>query len=84
MFRDQKTGAYTEPPDLGDDGWRTLTTAADQLGKILTDEYGIRLCVHPHADTHVQTQPEIERFLAGSNPRHVSLCLGLGARADQN
>jgi inosose dehydratase len=78
MFRDQQTGAYTEPPQLDRDGWSTLLGAASELGKILAADYGVRLCVHPHADTHIQTQPEIERFLNGTDSRHVSLCLDTG------
>jgi myo-inositol 2-dehydrogenase/D-chiro-inositol 1-dehydrogenase/inosose dehydratase len=34
--------------------------------------------VHPHADSHVQTQPEIERLLDSTDSRAVSLCLDTG------
>ena len=33
---------------------------------------------HPHADSHVETQPQIERFLADTDPAFVSLCLDTG------
>jgi inosose dehydratase len=33
---------------------------------------------HPHADSHVGTQPQIERFLADTDPAHVNLCLDTG------
>jgi inosose dehydratase len=78
MFRDDKTGVFTEPPELDDGQWAGLTQAADRLGRILLDDYDVRLCLHPHADSHIQTEPEIERFLAGTDPRFVSLCLDTG------
>ncbi|TDQ54206.1 TIM barrel protein [Actinorugispora endophytica] len=78
MYRDEKTGAFTEPPTLDADGWASLHRGADELGKILLNDYDIRLCLHSHADSHVQTQPEIERFLDGTDPEYVSLCLDTG------
>ncbi|TDU01955.1 2-keto-myo-inositol dehydratase [Streptomyces sp. 846.5] len=78
LFRAEKGGAFLEPPVLGDDSWTVLTRAADALGRIISEEYDVRLCLHPHADSHIQTQPEIERFLEGTDPQYVSLCLDTG------
>jgi inosose dehydratase len=78
LFRAEKGGAFLEPPVLGDDSWTALTGAADALGRIISEEYDVRLCLHPHADSHIQTQPEIERFLEGTDPQYVSLCLDTG------
>ncbi|MGP8000665.1 MAG: TIM barrel protein [Streptosporangiaceae bacterium] len=78
LFRDEKSGAFTEPAQLGAAQWAALTAAANELGQILLNAYDVRLCLHPHADTHIQTQPEIERFLDGTDPRWVSLCLDTG------
>jgi inosose dehydratase len=41
-------------------------------------EYGLRLEFHPHADSHVETQAQTERFLEDTDPRYVSLCLDTG------
>lgn len=81
MFRDEKTGGYKESPELSTEQWKTLTTAADEVGKILLQDYDVRLCLHSHADSHIQTQPEIERFLDGTDSRYVSLCLDTGHAA---
>ena len=78
MYRDQRTGAFTESPTLDTEQWANLTRAADELGRILLGAYDVRLCVHSHADTHVQTQPEIERLLNETDPDLVSLCLDTG------
>ncbi|HMG61607.1 MAG TPA: TIM barrel protein [Streptosporangiaceae bacterium] len=77
-YRDDTTGAYTEPAELTRDEWRTLTRAADELGRVILEEYGVRLQFHPHADSHVETQQQTERFLDETDPRYVSLCLDTG------
>ena len=38
----------------------------------------MKLVFHPHADTHVDTQDRIERFLADTDPELVNLCLDTG------
>ena len=78
MYRDEKTGAFTESPELTAEQWAGFGRAADRLGRLLRDEYDVRLVVHPHADSHLQTQPEIERLLNESDPRYTNLCLDTG------
>jgi len=78
MFRDEKTGEYCDVLTLDDSEWATLFRAANELGKILLNDYDIRLCLHSHADSHIQTQPEIERFLDSTDPNYVWLCLDTG------
>lgn len=77
-YRDDTTGAYLEPAELTPAEWRTLTRSANELGRILAEEYGIRLQFHPHADSHVETQQQTERFLDETDPAFVSLCLDTG------
>jgi inosose dehydratase len=78
MFRDEKTGAYCDAPTLDDAGWATLVRGANELGKFLLDNYDIRLCLHSHADSHILTRAEIERFLDRTDPDYVWLCLDTG------
>ena len=66
------------PPELHDDQWRTLADASNRLGRILRQEYGLRAVFHPHADSVVGTQPQVERFLADTDPDDVNLCLDTG------
>ncbi|MFF6952070.1 TIM barrel protein [Streptomyces iakyrus] len=78
MYRDEKTGAFTESPELTPEQWAGFGRAADRLGRLLLEEYDIRLVVHPHADSHIQTQAEIERLLNESDGRYTNLCLDTG------
>ncbi|NGO70367.1 TIM barrel protein [Streptomyces boncukensis] len=78
MYRDEKTGEFTEPTELTAEQWAGFGKNADRLGRLLLDEYGIHLVLHPHADSHIQTQPEIERLLNESDSRYTNLCLDTG------
>jgi inosose dehydratase len=77
-YRDDTSGAYLEKAELDDGEWRTLVRATDELGKVVSQEYGVRLQFHPHADSHVERQEQTERFLDDTDPRFVSLCLDTG------
>jgi inosose dehydratase len=77
-YTDQKTGATLESSDLTSHQWNLLTTQNDELGRRIADEYGLHVQFHPHADTHVGYQPDIERFLEATNPDYVNLCLDTG------
>jgi inosose dehydratase len=70
--------AGPNPPELDEEGWRTLTDAASRLGRILKDDYGLQAVFHPHADSLVGTQPQVERFLEATDPAAVNLCLDTG------
>jgi inosose dehydratase len=77
-YRDDVTGAYLEPAELDADGWRTMISSANEIGRQIAEDYGVALQFHPHADSHVMTQPQVERFLGDTDPRYVSLCLDTG------
>jgi inosose dehydratase len=77
-YRDDKTGAYLAPAALTDEQWKTMIAATNELGKIIWHEHGVRLQFHPHADSHVETQAQTERFLQDTDSRFVSLCLDTG------
>jgi inosose dehydratase len=77
-YRDDTTGAYLEPAALDEDQWRTTIKATNDLGRLVSEEYGLTLEFHPHADSHVETQEQTTRFLDETDPRLVSLCLDTG------
>jgi len=77
-YRDDNTGAYLEPAELDPDQWRTMIKATNDLGRLTSEEYGLALQFHPHADSHVETQAQTGRFLEETDPRFVSLCLDTG------
>ena len=78
MYRDEKTGAQLESPDLTAEQWQRLTAQTDELGRRVREEYGLALQFHPHAESHVGYQPDVERFLESTDPAAVNLCLDTG------
>lgn len=71
-------GNFTQPVELGPQQWTDLTTGMTQLAKVIAEEFDISLVFHPHADSHVDTQPRVERFLQDTDPAYVDLCLDTG------
>lgn len=71
-------GNLTTSPTLTDDEWDSLNNGMSELGKYVTDKHGAVLVFHTHADSHVGTQAEIERFLDNTDPETVQLCLDTG------
>jgi len=71
-------GNLTAGPTLTNDEWKALNAGMSDLGKYIADNHGAMLVFHTHADSHVGTQEEIERFLDGTDPEAVQLCLDTG------
>ncbi|WP_406861022.1 sugar phosphate isomerase/epimerase [Streptomyces sp. HUAS MG47] len=78
FWRDDKTGEVLEDRTLTPAQWRDLTALTERLGRRVQDEYGLRIVVHPHADTHIDTEENVTRFLDATDPGLVALCLDTG------
>jgi inosose dehydratase len=78
FWRDPQTGAVLEDSELKAEEWPTYAKQVDRLARAVRDEFGLRIQFHPHADTHVDTHANVERFLAETDPDLVTLCLDTG------
>jgi inosose dehydratase len=78
LWRSDATAQVLESRILTDEQWTKLAAGHDKLGKAVLEEYGIRQQFHPHADSHVGTYREVERFLAETDARFTNLCLDTG------
>lgn len=78
FWRDPATGEVLEDSRLSDTEWPAYAGLVNELGRRIRDEYGLRIQFHPHADTHVDTHENTERFLHETDPEAVSLCLDTG------
>jgi inosose dehydratase len=78
QYTDQHGGALTESADIDPEQWTALVSGTGELARYLLEEFGVKLVFHPHADTHVDTQDRVERFLRDTDPRYVNLCLDTG------
>ena len=78
MYRDLSDGRQLERAELGAEDWHALLEGAGHLARVLREETGMRFAFHPHAESHVETDEQIRRFLAGTDPDLVGLCLDTG------
>lgn len=62
---------------MNDDEWDTLCTGINKLGKVAKD-MGIKLCFHHHMGTVVQTEEEIDRLMANTDPELFGLLFDCG------
>ncbi len=65
---------YDERPRLTDVAWAALIGTSGRIGEIAA-RHGLRTVLHPHVGTQVETEEEVERFLADSA---LPLCLDTG------
>lgn len=78
MWRDPSTGAVLESRTLTDEQWKRKTDGMNRLGRAMFEQYGVRAQYHPHADSHVDTEEHVYRFLDGTDGEFVNLCLDTG------
>lgn len=78
FWRDDKTAEELEPRELTTEQWHHLNSGMERLGRRVREEFGLDIVVHPHADTHIDTEEHVERFLDGTDSSLVSLCLDTG------
>ncbi|WP_326598940.1 sugar phosphate isomerase/epimerase family protein [Streptomyces sp. NBC_01803] len=78
FWRDPVTGERTDDERLSPAAFADLTAGMERLGRRVREEFGLRIVVHPHADTHIDGEASVTRFLDATDPGAVSLCLDTG------
>jgi inosose dehydratase len=71
----------TRAPALGSETWKILVEATHKTARLAHEKFGLRLVFHPHTETHVEYEPQIEQLLAETDPAWVGLCLDTGHHA---
>ena len=75
------SGAQTAPTKLDSVAWQRLIDATHRVAELVRTRFGLRLVFHPHAETHVEYEEQIEAFLEQTDPDSVSICLDIGHHA---
>ncbi|MDF1488072.1 TIM barrel protein [Tessaracoccus caeni] len=78
MFRDEHTGEFTDVRHLDGAAWDLYVNNANKLGKIMKDDYGLQMVLHPHGDSHIETREDIDRIFQATDPEYVGFCLDTG------
>lgn len=78
LYRDDKTWQYTDDRTLTPAAWDLCVSNANRLGRIMKQDYGLKMVLHPHGDSHIETPEEIDRIFRATDPEHVGFCLDTG------
>ncbi|WP_090592819.1 TIM barrel protein [Auraticoccus monumenti] len=78
LFRDDKTWELTDERTLSPSAWRLYVENANRLGRIMKEDYGLTMVLHPHGDSHIETPEDIDRIFSATDPELVSFCLDTG------
>jgi len=70
-------GRVTPRDELSPAQWEALGEGLNRLGEATRKE-GIKLALHPHAGTYVETRPELDTIMARTDPALVGLCVDTG------
>ena len=74
MYTNLETGKLEMSKNLNDKEWRKYCENVERCSERCS-KYGYEGLFHPHVDSHVQTEEEIDRFLKDTN---VNLCFDTG------
>jgi inosose dehydratase len=66
------------PRQLSDDGWAHFGEAANRVGSAVKSRFGLQAVFHPHADSHVELEDQVDTFMALTDPAAIALCLDVG------
>ena len=78
MFRDEKSGDYIDDKVLSPEAWKLYIDNANRLGRIMKQDYGLTMVLHPHGDSHIETPEDIDRVFEATDPEYVGFCLDTG------
>jgi len=81
VYTDLFTGEQVRPARLDAVGFQKLVDTTRRIAEIAKSEYGLTLVFHPHAETHVQYEDQIEALLDATEPELVSILLDTGHHA---
>jgi len=73
------SGELLAPAELDERQWAQLVQTTNEIGELATQSE-LDVVFHPHAETHVEYESQIERFLTDTDDR-IGLCLDVGHHA---
>jgi inosose dehydratase len=81
MYSDQNTGRPIGPVTLVDDAWKRMIETTHKVADLVRERFGLQLVFHTHAETPIEYEDQIEKFLEDTDPKRVSLCFDTGHHA---
>jgi inosose dehydratase len=81
VYTDLFTGKPLRPGQLDEKQWRTMVDTIQKLGALSRDRFGLQTVFHPHVETHVEYESQIEALIEQTDPALVNICLDTGHHA---
>ncbi len=75
------TGQPKLDPELDEEGWKRLVDAIHRVADLARERFSLQVVFHPHAETHVEYEHQIERLLEDTDPERVQFLLDTGHHA---
>ena len=64
LYTNMHTGEMLDDVNLDDDSWDYMIEAIQAIAELANDEFGLDTVFHPHTESHVEYEDQIERFLS--------------------
>lgn len=77
-YTDLFTGELIRPQILNEEEWRSFVRNVEQIKNHAKSTYGLEVVFHPHAQSHIETEEQMERLLHDTD---INLCLDTGHHA---
>ena len=77
-YTDLFTGELIRPEILNYDEWNQFIGNINRVKNHAKAKYGLQVVFHPHAQSHIETEEQIERLLSDTD---IDLCLDTGHHA---
>jgi inosose dehydratase len=81
MYSDQNTGEPIGPVNLVGDAWKRMIETTHKVADLVRERFGLQTVFHTHAETPIEYEPQIEKFLEDTDANRVSLCFDTGHHA---
>jgi len=75
------TGEATASNSLDNDDWKKLIDRVHHVTDLVRTRFDLQVVFHPHAETHVEYEDQIEFLLDQTDPDRVFFCLDTGHHA---
>jgi len=80
-YTDLANGKQLRPADLNESDFGRFIENIALIGEDVSKRFGLRAVFHPHADTRIEHEEQIERFVEAMPPEFVGICLDTGHHA---
>ena len=75
------TGEVRRSKELDENAWKRLVDKVDELARLCQERFALRAAYYPHAETHVEYEPQIEQLMDATDAEILSFCLDTGHHA---